>query len=95
MAVRMRWPKWSIAAQDSGDFLPIMIGCVFLLLSVPGFLLLLLKPDRNSGVIRVPLLVMLGIGIVVGLAFLIFGLRICSYPGTLLYRITHGRLFSR
>src|SRR5712691_2539273 len=53
---RMKWPKWSIATGDSGDFLPIMIGCIFVFLSLPPFVLLLVMPDRNSGVIGIPLL---------------------------------------
>ena len=91
----MKWPKWSIATGDSGDFLPIMIGCIVLFLSVPAFVLLLLMPDRNSGVIGVPLLVWLGVGIAIGVIFFIYGLQICSVPGSWLYRITHGRIFTR
>ena len=90
----MKWPKWQIVVGP-GDFLPILIGCVFLFLSLPALVLVLLKPDRNSGVIGVPLLVMLAIGVVIGMIFLILGVRTCSYPGTRLYRITHGRFFSR
>ncbi len=91
----MRWPKWSIATGDSGDFLPIIIGCIFLFLSLPAFVLLLVMPDRNAGVIGIPLLVWLGIGIVIGTSFVIFGLRMCSFPGSWVYRITHGRIFTR
>jgi hypothetical protein len=91
----MKWPKWSIASGDSHDFLPIMIGCIFLLVSMPAFVLLLVNPDRNSGAIGIPLLIWFGIGIVIGTIFVIFGLRICSSPGSLVYRITHGRIFTR
>jgi len=91
----MKWPKWSIATGESGDFLPIMIGCIFIFVSLPAFVLLLVNPDRNSGVIGIPLLVCLGIGIIIGTIFLVFGLRICSSPGSLVYRITHGRIFTR
>ena len=91
----MKWPKWSIATGDSDDFLPIMVGCVFLFLSLPPFVLLLVMPDRNSGVIGNPLLIWLGAGIIVGTIFIIYGLRICSSPGSLMYRITHGRIFTR
>jgi hypothetical protein len=91
----MKWPKWSIATGDSHDFLPIMIGCIFLLVSTPAFVLLLVNPDRNSGAIGIPLLIWFGIGIVIGTIFVIFGLRICSSPGSLVYRITHGRIFTR
>jgi hypothetical protein len=87
--------KWSIATGDTGDFLPILFGGLFLFVSLPAFLMLLFNPDRNSGAIGVPLLVVLGGGILVGVIFVIFGLRICSPPGSRLYRITHGRIFSR
>ena len=91
----MKWPKWSIATGDSGDFLPFMIGCIFMLLSLPAFVLLLVMPDRNSGAIGIPLMVWLGAGIVIGAVFIVFGLRICSFPGSWVYRITHGRIFTR
>jgi hypothetical protein len=91
----MKWRKWSIATPASGDFLPIMIGGLFLFLALPGFLLVLFNSDRGAGVIKVALLVMLGGGVIVGVLFLILGLRICSFPGSRLYRITHGRIFSR
>ena len=91
----MKWPRWSIASGDPGDFLPIMIGCIFLFFSLPTFVLLLVKPERNSGDIGIPLLIWFALGIIVGMIFVIFGLRICSSPGSLLYRITHGRIFTR
>jgi hypothetical protein len=91
----MKWPKWTIATGDSGDFLPLLFGGMFLLVSLPAFLMLLFNPDRNSGAIGVPLLVFLGGGILIGVIFIIFGLRICSAPGSRLYRITRGRIFSR
>ena len=91
----MKWPKWSIATGDSSDFLPVMIGCIFLFLSLPAFVLLLIMPDRNSGVIEIPLLFALGGGIIIGVIFVVFGLRILSFPGSLLYRITRGRIFTR
>jgi hypothetical protein len=64
-------------------------------MSLPAFVLLLVMPDRNSGVIGIPLLVWLGIGIVIGVIFVVYGLRTCSFPGSWLYRLTHGRIFSR
>ena len=91
----MKWPKWSIATGDSGDFLPIVIGGIVLLLSLPAFVLLLVMPDRDSGAIGIPLLVWLGFGIIIGVVFVIFGLRTCSFPGSWVYRITHGRIFTR
>ncbi len=88
----MKWPKWSIATGDSGDFLPIMIGFIFLFFSLPAFVLLLVSPDRKSGIIAIPVLVLLGAGTIIGTIFVIYGLRILSFPGSLLYRITHGRV---
>ena len=91
----MKWPKWQITTGDPTDFLPILIGCVFLFLSLPGFILVLAKPDQNAGILATALAVLLGIGIVLGVGFLILGIRITSYPGSLAYRITHGRIFFR
>ena len=90
----MRWPKWSIATSEPGDFLPILIGCVFLFLSLPGFVLLLVNADHGSAPIAQPLLVLLGAGILLGAGFIVFGIRICSYPGSLAYRLTHARIFT-
>jgi hypothetical protein len=91
------WPRWSIRSSPDGttDFLPIVIGCLMLLTSVPGFFGVLFFADANSGVLATGLLVWLATGIVLGAGFLIFGIRICSYPGSLAYRITHGRFFTR
>ncbi len=91
----MKWPKWSIARPDSGDPMPILFGVIFLFISLPGFLMVLFNSGRESGTMQVPLLLVLGGGIIIGAFFVIFGLRICSYPGSRLYRITHGRIFSR
>lgn len=91
----MKWLKWSIVTGQPGDFLPFMFGCIFLFISLPAFVLLLVNSDRNSGGIGIPLLVLLGAGIIIGTIFVIFGLRILSFPGSLLYRITHGRFFTR
>lgn len=90
----MKWPKWKIA-EGQGDFLPLMIGCVLWFLTVPSFLLLLLSPDRNSGLIGGPLMVILGAGIVLGAGFLVLGVRLLSRPGSLAYRIAHFRFFGR
>ena len=91
----LKWPDWSITSGQPGDFLPTFIGCILLFMSLPAFVLLLVMPDRNSGVIGVPLLVWLGIGIVIGVIFVVYGLRIYSLPGSWVYRITHGRIFTR
>ena len=89
----MKWRRWSITTPDSGDFLPAMIGCILLFISLPGFTLVLLKPDRNSGVLGLPLAIVLGLGIVIGVMFLVLGIRVTASPGSRLYRITHGRFF--
>ena len=90
----MKWPKWSIS-RGRGDFLPIVIGCILVLTSLPAFVMLLWKPDRNSGIIGTPLLFILGFGIITGIAFIVVGIRLCVFPGSLAYRIAHGRFFSR
>jgi hypothetical protein len=89
----MRWPKWQIAAGP-GDFLPVVIAVTFLSLSVPAFVLLALYPDYKSDVVA-PLLVILGIGVVIGLSFLVLGVRLLSMPGSLMHRLAHGRFFGR
>jgi hypothetical protein len=72
-----------------------LLGCVFLFISLPGFVMVLFNADRGAGSLVLPLLVMLGGGVIIGAIFLIFGLRVIAFPGSWLYRITHGRLFSR
>jgi hypothetical protein len=93
--MRAKRSRWSIANPASSDFLPIVIGCVLLLISLPGFVMVLVNADPGSGSLVMPLLVILGSGIIIGTLFVILGLRICSFPGSRLYRITHGRIFSR
>ena len=91
----MKWPRWSIMSGERNDFLPIVIGVILLFMSLPAFVTVLWMPDRNSGAIGTPLLVVLGAAIILGLGFLVLGIRVCSDPGSLPYRITHGRFFSR
>ncbi|HEX3861157.1 MAG TPA: hypothetical protein VHY35_05645 [Stellaceae bacterium] len=88
----MKWTNWSIS-KGPGDFLPIIIGGLIMLMTVPPFVMVLWVPDRNSGIIGTPLLVILGIGAVIGAAFIVLGIRLCSYPGSLLYQLSHGRVF--
>ena len=78
-----------------GDFIPIVIGCILLFWSLPGFIMLLVDPDRGSYMLVVPLLVLFGFGNILGFGMLLYGIRLCSYPGSLAYRVTHGRIFSR
>lgn len=91
----MKWPSWSIQSKDPFDFLPMGIGCVFLFLSAPAFISVLLFPDRHAGDLATALLIVLGAGVVLGVGFVIFGLRICAYPGSLAYRLSRGRIFFR
>ena len=90
----MKGLKWSIS-EGRGDFLPIVMGCVIVFVSLPAFVMLLWMPDRNSGALGIPLLVMLGAGIILGLIFIVAGIRLCAFPGSLVYRIAHGRFFPR
>jgi hypothetical protein len=76
-----------------GDFMPVVIGVVFLFISVPGFVLLLAETGEDFGGLELPVLSILGAGVILGLAFLINGLQLCSEPGSLLYQLSHGRLF--
>jgi hypothetical protein len=76
-----------------GDFMPLVIGVVFLFISVPGFVLLLIETGENFGGLDLPVLGILGAGVILGLAFVVNGLQLCSEPGSLLYRLSHGRFF--
>jgi hypothetical protein len=91
----MKWMKSPLTRYERGNFLPIVIGSVLLFLSFPAFIMLLVDPDREALVLVAPLLVLFGAGSVLGFGFLWFGVRLCSYPGSRTYRITHGRIFSR
>jgi len=88
----MRRSQWRFATGP-GDFVPIFVGSVLLFVSLPGFVLLLVAPESNWGVIGVPLLVVLGAGVLLGCAFIVWGIRLCASPGSLAYRLAHGRFF--
>jgi len=75
--------------------MPLIIGTVFLFISVPGFVLLLVEYGEDFGGLDRPVLAILGAGVILGLAFLVNGLQLCSEPGSLLYRLSHGRIFFR
>ena len=90
-----RWLKNLVRSGDPSDFLPIVIGCIMLLVSVPGFFAVLFFPDRDAGLLAPALLIVLGIGIMLGAVFIVVGIRTSAYPGSLAYRITHGRIFFR
>jgi hypothetical protein len=89
----MRARRWRFTA-GRGDFLPIIIGGVMTLVSVPGFLLLLFAPENNPGIFWIPLLAVLGAGAVFGIGFVIVGIQACAPPGSLAYRLARGRFFS-
>ena len=88
----MKKPRFSIGSGP-GDFMPLVIGAVFLFISVPGFVLLMVETGEDFGGLDLPVLVILGAGVILGLAFLVNGLQLCSEPGSLLYRLSHGRIF--
>jgi hypothetical protein len=90
----MRGQRWRLAS-GRGDFLPIVIGGVMVFVSLPAFLLLLFAPENDPGVFWVPLLVILGGGALFGVAYVIVGVQVCAPPGSLAYRLAHGRFFSR
>jgi hypothetical protein len=85
-------PKLSIGSGP-GDFMPLVIGAVFLFISVPGFVSLLLESGEDFGGLDLPVLAILGAGVILGLAFVVNGLQLCSEPGSLLYRLSHGRIY--
>jgi hypothetical protein len=91
----MQWMKSPFTKYQRGDFIPSVIGCVLIFLSLPPFVMLLVDSDPGPFVLTTTLLVLFGIGNALGFGFLWFGLRLCSYPGSVAYRITHGRIFSR
>ena len=88
----MKRLRFSIGSGP-GDFMPLVIGAVFLFISAPGFVLLLLQSGEDFGGLDLPVLAILGAGVILGLVFLVYGLRLCSEPGSLLYRLSHGRIF--
>lgn len=91
----MKWIRRSPTGYERGDFLPILIGGVVLSLSLPAFVMLLVDADPGAAALSLSLLVLFAAGILLGLGYLWVGIRVCSYPGSLPYRITHGRLVSR
>lgn len=88
-----RW-KWQIAAGP-GDFLPVLIGSVMLFLALPPFLILVFGPEQNSGMLGKPVLFIITVGVLIGVGFLILGVQLLAMPGSLVYRLAHGRFFRR
>jgi hypothetical protein len=87
----MRW-SWSPDGRRYNDFMPLLIGSGMLFVSLPSFVMLLVFPDQGSGAFALFLLFVLGIGNLAGACLVVLGVRICSYPGSLAYRITHGHI---
>ena len=88
----MKWPNWRLSYRR-GDWLPIFIGGLLLVFSIPAVLMLIFRPERGSTLIRIPLLVFCGATFIAGVGFIVWGIRLCSTPGSLAYRISHGRIF--
>ena len=88
----MKARRFSIGSGP-GDFMPLVIGAVFLFISAPAFVLLLLETGQDFGGLDLPVLAILGAGVILGLAFIVNGVQLCSAPGSLLYRLSHGRIF--
>jgi energy-converting hydrogenase Eha subunit B len=87
----MRW-RWSPDRRRDNDFMPLVIGGLMLFVSLPGFVMLLVYPDQGAGALALLLLFVMGTGNVIGTSLVVLGLRICSSPGSLVYRITHGHV---
>jgi hypothetical protein len=90
----MKRRKWKIA-EGPGDFLPILIGCVMMFVSLPPFLILVFGPEQNAGVLGKPVMFIITVGVLIGVGFLILGVQLLARPGSLVYRLAHGRLFWR
>jgi hypothetical protein len=88
----VRRPRFAIGSGP-GDFMPLLIGAIFLFISVPGFVLLMAESGEDFGGLDLPVLSILGAGVILGLVFLVNGVQLCSEPGSLLYRLSHGRIF--
>ena len=66
-----------------------------LFLALPPFLVLVLEPEQNYGLLGKPVLFITSLGVLVGLGFLILGVQQLATPGSLVYRLAHGRFFRR
>lgn len=82
----------SILTPHRGDFMPILIGGTMLVLAFPAFLMLLFDPDQHSGGVATGLLLVMGGLSLIGAVLLVAGVRACSDPGSLPYRLSHGRV---
>lgn len=90
----MRRVKLSISTGP-GDFMPLVIGGAILVVSLPAFVLMLLDTEQFTGVLGFPVKLILLAGALLGLAYFVIGLQTCTQPGSLIYRLAHGRIFKR
>lgn len=87
--LRARWVEWrqSMLGQQ-GDWLPIVIGVMLILISGPPFVAVAIYPDPNSGALVLPLLILFATGLALGVAFALVGIWLCARPG---FRALFGR----
>jgi hypothetical protein len=90
----MKSRKWNLVTER-GDFLPIMVGIILLGYSIPTILLILLRADPGSSALSTPLLILFIAGTLIGLTFIVWGLRVCTTPGSFWYRLVYWRFFGR
>ena len=84
-----RWVEWRHSMLGhKGDWLPIVIGVMLILISGPPFVAVAIYPDPNSGALALPLLILFATGLALGLAFALVGIWLCARPG---FRALFGR----
>jgi hypothetical protein len=84
-----RWIEWRRSMLGHrGDWLPIVIGSMLILISGPPFVADAIFPDPNSGALVLPLLILFATGLALGLAFGVVGIWLCARPG---FRALFGR----
>ncbi|HEX5455314.1 MAG TPA: hypothetical protein VFX06_16110 [Stellaceae bacterium] len=84
-----------ILKPEREDFMPILVGGAMLIMATPGFLMVFFLPDPGSGGFATVVLVLLGVLGAIGAALIIAGVRACSDPGSLAYRLAYFRLLPR